>query len=121
MTKFRTLLRSLPFLFLVGCAGLQRDCAGCSASSLGADWIIVQYRADGETINCWQLRNASVANEHGSDGIWWTTDKGHLVHVGGWYNRVQVERNDWQGAAREVGVDLDRCKGGRYLPAKKPE
>ena len=114
----KSLFRSLPFLALVGCAGTQRSCNDSLAKTLGADWVVVQYKADGDPINCWQLRDASVANEQGSDGIWWASGSGHLIHVSGWYSRVQVNHGDWSGAAREVGVDLDRCKGGRYLLAK---
>lgn len=113
MTKFRWML---GLLFLTGCAGWSRSCAGCNAESFGADWIVVQYRMDGTPINCWQIRNKSVANEPQSDGIWWESEDGHLIHVSGHYNRVQVVRGDFKGAAKEVGIDLNKCPGGHYLP-----
>lgn len=102
------------FLFLVGCAGISRDCSSCNAESFGADWVVVQYRMDGEPLNCWQLHGKAVSNESGSDGIWWVSDGGHLVHISGQYNRVQVTGSGFEAAAKEVGVDLRRCVGGRY-------
>lgn len=109
-------LKLLPFLFLVvGCAGYQRSCASSCASNLGSDWIIVQYKADGNPINCWKLNNASVDNETGTDGIYWLEPSGHLVHVSGWYNRVQVQNSDFESAAKLVGVELSLCKNGKYI------
>jgi hypothetical protein len=105
-------------LLLMGCAGMSRDCSSCWASSTGGDWIIVQYRTDGTPINCWELRNSPVANEQGTDGIYWQDPGGHLVHISGWYNRVQVQGERWEEAARTLGIDDARCKGGVYLPAK---
>lgn len=102
---------------LVGCAGWQRSCSSCNAESFGSDWIVLQYGADGHPINCWELRNTSVDNEHGTDGIYWMESSGHLIHISGWYSRVQVNNNDWAGAAKAIGVDDARCKDGAYLPA----
>lgn len=31
------------------------------------------------------------------------------MHISGWYNRVQVSRGDFQGAARELAIDLATC------------
>ena len=101
-------------LLLAGCAGFERECSASCASAAGADWVVVQYRFDGEPINCWKLTNVGVSNEASSDGIFWKGRGGHLVHISGWYNRVQVERGDFEGAAREVGVELQQCVGGRY-------
>lgn len=109
----------LPIVLLAGCASVERDCASCNASSFGSDWIVVQFKTDGEPINCWRLPNVSMSNEQGSDGIYWQSPDGHLVHLSGWYNRVQVGSGNWKGAADALGVDLDRCTGGRYLPAKE--
>lgn len=102
-------------VFLLGCAGIQRDCSSCGAQSFGGDWIIVQYRADGTPMNCWKLRNAPVSNEEHSDGIYWQDRGGHLVHISGWYNRVQVQGERWDEAAMALGVDNHRCKSGVYL------
>ncbi len=106
MKKFN--LSFLGLLLLVGCAGASRDCSGCNAERFGADWIVVQYRMDGEPLNCWQLHGKAVANEVNSDGIWWVADSGHLVHISGHYNRVQVTGSDFEAAAKEVGIDLKR-------------
>jgi len=109
----KTYIKYIPFLFLFGCAGMARDCSSCSAESFGSDWIIIQYAFDGKPINCWQELNAAISNEPGSDGIYWEHGS-HLIHISGWYNRVQVFNKDFAGAARSVGVDLDRCTGGAY-------
>lgn len=112
----------LPLVFLAGCASLDRGCSSCSAQSFGADWIIVQYRMDGVPMNCWKLEATSVSNEQQSDGIYWKEPSGHLVHIAGWYNRVQVQGKNFAGAAKSIGIDLDRCKEGRYVaaPASSP-
>ena len=103
------------FLFITGCAGTQRDCSSNCASEYGGDWIIVQYRFDGSPINCWELKDTAVSNESGTDGIYWQDPNGHLVHISGWYNRVQVKNNRWDQAAKTLGVDDALCKDGVYL------
>ncbi len=108
-----------PILFLAGCAGLSRDCSSCMAGATGADWLVVQFKMDGEPINCWQLQNVSMSNEERSDGIFWQSVDGHLVHLSGWYNRVQVGNGGWKSAAAALGVDLERCTGGKYVPMEE--
>ncbi len=113
MNKF---LKILPFLFLFGCAGQQRGCASGIAQTFGGDWVVAQYRADGTPFNCWALKNTSIANEEHSDGVYWLdSSNGHLVHLSGWYNRVQVSGNDYASAAKLVGVEYSLCKNGRYV------
>ena len=102
-------------IFMIGCAGMQRSCASCNAENYGADWIVVTNGTDGKIINCWKLNNVSIANEEHSDGIYWQTTDHHLVHISGWYNRVQVYGGNFAAAAKTVDVDLARCPGGRYL------
>lgn len=109
-------LRYLPFLALLGCAGLQRDCSSCNAGSFGADWVVVQYRFDGTPINCWKLQNVGISNEEHSDGIFWQDPSGHLVHISGWYNRVQVNGGNFDAAATAIGVEMARCQNGTYKP-----
>ena len=100
---------------LTGCAGMQRSCSSCSAESFATDWVVVQYKYDGEPMNCWKLSNTSIANEQGSDGIYWVDSKTrNLVHISGWYNRVQVESGQWKEAADAIGIDLERCVSGKY-------
>ena len=106
-------LKYVPFLFLLGCASVSRDCASCNAENFGSDWIIIQYGFDGKPINCWQERNVAISNESTSDGIYWQHGS-HLIHISGWYNRVQVSNSDFEGEAKAVGVDLVRCQGGAY-------
>ena len=103
----------LCLVFVSACAGVQRDCSTCTAGSLGADWVSVQYANDGKAIACWKLDDVAVSNEEGSDGIFWLQG-GHLVHISGWYNRVQVDGGRYADAAKLLGVDLERCINGKY-------
>lgn len=109
-----TKARSFAFwsIFLLGCAGMDRECSQCGTEVHGANWLVVQLKTDGEISRCWRLSNLAVANEPHSDGIWWV-DSGEQVHISGWYNYVQV--SDWGIAARTLGVELNRCHGGKYL------
>lgn len=106
-------------LLLAGCASWERDCNSTVASSFGGDWIVLQYGFDGTPINCWKLPNTAITNETGTDGIYWLNPGGHLVHISGWYNRVQVSNGDYAGAAKSIGIELDRCVGGKYTNDKK--
>ena len=106
----------LFLLALCGCASWDRSCSSCSAETFGSDWIVLQYGYDGKPINCWKLGNTSITNEAQSDGIYWKAPEGHLVHVSGWYNRVQVDHNDYAGAAKQLGIDLNACSEGAYKP-----
>lgn len=99
---------------MIGCAGVSRSCSSDIATSFGGDWIIVQFGAGGLPFNCWKLPNTSVTNEQGSDGVYWLAPDGHLVHISGWYNRVQVDGGRWEQAAKSVGVELAKCAGGAY-------
>lgn len=103
-------LRALPFILLAGCAGQMRSCSAGMAERFGADWLIAQYKTDGTPLHCWRLPDTSVVNETGSDGIYWKDPRGHLVHISGWYNRVQVTGGDWAGAAASIGVDIGVCR-----------
>jgi len=109
----------LALILLTGCAGWERDCNSSVASSFGADWIVLQYGFDGTPINCWKLTNTGITNEQGTDGIYWQNPGGHLVHISGWYNRVQVSGGDFAGAAKSIGVEVERCTGGKYVTDKK--
>ncbi len=109
----------MSLLFLTACAGWQRDCNSSVASSFGGDWIVLQYGFDGTPINCWKLKDVGITNERGTDGIYWQDPAGHLVHISGWYNRVQVSNGDYAGAAKAIGINIDSCTGGKYVsPAK---
>jgi hypothetical protein len=111
---------TLLAIAMVGCAGWSRGCASWNAENFGADWIVIQQRmTDGEAFNCWILRNTSISSESGSDGIYWKdAATGHLVHIAGQYARVQVTDGRFKDAAVLVGVDADKCQGGRY-PSKE--
>jgi hypothetical protein len=106
-------------LSLTGCASFSRGMSSFSASNFGSNWIVVQYKFDGTPINCWKLHDAAITNETGSDGIFWKdTATGHLVHISGWYNRVQVSGDGYEEAARLVGVDIAACGNGKYPTGK---
>ncbi len=112
---FKNRANVLLFVFLAGCAGMSRSCASCKAENFGADWIVVQYKYDGVPMNCWRLADVSITNETSSDGIYWKdTRTGHLVHISGWYNRVQVFGANYRDAAVLLGIDLDQCDNGAY-------
>lgn len=105
----------LLFLVLSGCAGFWRGCADFRATNFGSDWVVVQYRYDGTAFHCWKLRDTSISNENSSDGIYWQDSKTrHLVHVSGWYNRVQVFGGDYDGAGALLGVEAAKCGNGHY-------
>ncbi len=116
MHKRSFLTYAILTLLFVGCAGWERNCSNCGNDAYGADWIIVQYKLDGQPMNCWKAPRTSVANEHASDGIYWQSQTGNLLHISGHYSRVQVLGGDYAGAAQELGIDINRCKAGRYLP-----
>lgn len=106
----RTIKRWWALAALVfGCAGQQRSCAGCNAENFGADWVVVQLRTDGTPFRCWALHDTSIGNEPHSDGIWWQSPGGHLVHISNLYNRVQVQGGDWNGAFTELGLSRATC------------
>lgn len=108
--KFNTRF-AFAAVLLLGCASTERECAQCGTEIHGADWLIVQLKADGEIRNCWQLHDLAVTNEPHSDGVWWVAG-GEQVHISGWYNYVQVA--NWNTAAATLGVNLAQCTGGRY-------
>ncbi len=111
---------ALAALLLTGCAGISRDCSSFGASNFGSDWIVVQYKNTGEPINCWKLTDTAINNETGTDGVFWKSPEGHLVHISGWYNRVQVDHADFEGAAVSLGIDITGCKSGKYVPKVTP-
>jgi hypothetical protein len=101
-------------MLLFSCVGIEKSCSSGCASSFGGDWIVVQFNTAGEPFNCWKMNGVSITNEEGSDGIWWKNSSSHLVHISGWYNRVQVKGGDWEAAAKAVGVELGKCGEGVY-------
>jgi hypothetical protein len=136
--NIKAIVLIILMLGLTACQGLDRGVSSFTASSFGANWIVVQYRFDGEPMNCWKLTDAAIENEAASDGIYWKDpSSGNLVHISGWYNRVQVtdkivtetrkarglevgptktERHEpeFEQAARLVGVDASLCGNGIY-------
>ncbi len=94
---------------LSGCAGFERGCYSAGAGAFGADWVIVQMDDRGIPYRCWTLENVSVSNEEHSDGIYWLSPDGHLVHISGHYNRVQVDGSRWNEAYRELGLTRELC------------
>lgn len=105
-------------MLFVGCAGTARNCSSCNATSFGADWIVVQMGMDGTPYRCWELRDTSIANEEGSDGIYWLSQDGNLVHISGHYNRVQVVRGRWDEAFAELGLTAATCRAVHERPVR---
>ena len=109
------MIKNLKKLFymtalLFGCAGTQRECSAMSAEEFGANWVVVQMDMGGRPFRCWKLTDVSIANEPHSDGVWWRSREGHLVHISGNYNRVQVNGNNWRTAFSEVGLTEQTCR-----------
>lgn len=96
-------------VLFVGCAGMGRSCSSCNAESFGANWVVAQMDLSGKPFRCWELHGVSITNESGSDGIYWKSESGHLVHLSGTYNRVQVNGDDWDGAFKELGLTRQSC------------
>lgn len=117
---FRLIAAFCALGLLLGCAGFDREWKSGCAEHLGSDWIIVQYAVDGHPFAAWKLVKTSVSNEKNSDGIYWADEQtGHLVHISGWYNRVQVQNGRFDEAAKLLGVDLNQIGNGKY-PRENP-
>lgn len=99
-----------------GCAGWARGCSANMAEGFGSDWIVVQYSGMGEPFRCWELHGVSVANEDHSDGLYWQSTDGHLIHISGFYNRVQVSSSEWDSAYSELGLTRERCTEIQHHP-----
>jgi hypothetical protein len=115
-TELRRALKvSLICVLVAGCAGMNRSCSNEVAENFGADWIVVKRDMSGHAFECWRLSNTSIANEPSSDGIHWAQGVlGHMVHISGWYDRVQVQRDDYEGAGRLIGIEASKCDSGIY-------
>lgn len=112
-----TLRRVVLIGFLVmssACAAMQKSCSQAGASTFGSDWIVVQFDQSGHPFNCWKLRGAVVESSGGGNVDWKDTATGHLVHITGWENRVQVSNGDFASAARLLAVDDALCADGHY-------
>lgn len=72
-----------------GPAGMKTTLLGWTASAYGSDWLIVQYAQSGCVITHWNLKNEAVQNEDRSDGIYFVTEEGAVVHLSGHYAYVQ--------------------------------
>lgn len=112
--KIRRLALVVAVMFLTGCASFNKGCASFKAGSFGSDWVVVQYRADGTAFHCWKLRGASVTGSQGGNIDWQDPRNGHLVHITGWENRVQVIGGDYDTAASLLGVEAVKCGNGVY-------
>lgn len=104
--KFKHLVLAIA---LTGCAGMERGCSSTVAESFGADWVIVKTDFSGKAYRCWVLEDTSVTNEQASDGIYWKSESGQLVHISGFYDRVQVTHGDWPAAFKELGITKEEC------------
>lgn len=107
-------------LFLTGCAFVDRACSSCAASAVGSDWVVVKNDLYGKPFRCWMLKDVSMASETNSDGVYWKSPEGHLVHISGNYDYVQVQGGDspagegseldgWDVALSELGLTKAGC------------
>lgn len=103
-------------LLITGCASFNRSCSSSVTQTFGGDWMITQVGMDGTPFNCWKLNNISLTTDDNGGGEiqWLDQETGHLIHINGWHNQVQVAHGDWAGAARELGVNEAQCRHGRY-------
>lgn len=99
---------------------MSKDCSQWVASDFGGDWMVVQYAFDGRPFHCWKLRDAAVDSEQGGNLNWKDPGNGHLVHVTGWENRVQVINGDFETAAKLLGVEASQCNNGVYPSSPAP-
>lgn len=111
----RRLWLGFLLLAITGCAGWNKTCSQVGASNFGSNWIVAQYDMSGRPFHCWKLQNVSLKSGQGGNVDWQeTSGSNHLVYITGWENRVQVNRGDWTGAGRIIGVDADKCGNGVY-------
>ena len=104
--------------FTAACAGMNKMCSQTGASMFGSDWIVAQYDFNGKPFHCWKLRNAAVDSSEGGNVDWKDPNGGHLVHLTGWENRVQVKDGDFVGAGQLIGIDANQCANGIYSTVK---
>lgn len=97
-------------LMLTGCAGVQRDCRGCSSEVGGANWLVVQYTMSGSVLHCWKLDNVAMENEPHSDGIYWEESGGNVVHISNLYNAVQLNGSNWDAAEQRLNLTAKDCQ-----------
>lgn len=103
-------LMGLMLLTVASCDGFARGCSSEMAENFGADWIVAQRKYDGSVLHCWRLKDVSITNEPGSDGIYWQGADGNLIHISGWYDRVQISGEKWVAGAASIGVALTECQ-----------
>ena len=96
-------------LMCAGPAGLKTGLSSWQASAYGSDWLVVQYAQSGCTIATWELRDEAIKNEGDSDGIYFVSEGGAVVHLSGHY--VYVQSPTPKEAAQLLG--LGPCGGAR--------
>lgn len=102
-------LVSMVLLFLMGVvacmgpAGLKTQMSGWSASAYGSDWLVVQYAQSGCVISSWELKDEAIQNETSSDGIFFVSEDGSVVHLSGHYVYVQSPGVKTEEALRGLG------------------
>ena len=83
---------------VTSCTSLSREVSRLTATSFGADYIVVKRDMLGKPFLCWKLKNVTVTSERTSDGIYWQHPTGHLIHISGNYDYVQVKHGDYDSA-----------------------
>jgi hypothetical protein len=91
-------------MLCVGPAGIKTQMSGWSASAYGSDWLVVQYAQSGCVIASWELENEAIQNEGSSDGIYFVTEEGPVVHLSGHYTYAQDPN-----AITRIDLLAERC------------
>lgn len=91
-----------------GPAGIKTAFSGWKASAYGSDWLVVQYAQSGCVITHWELENEAVQNETSSDGIFFVTEDGPVVHLSGHYAYVQDPKPQVKADLLAVGLCSDQ-------------
>ena len=86
-----------------GPAGIKTKFLSWNASAYGSDWLVVQYAQNGCVITSWELEDEAIRNEKDSDGIYFVTEEGPVVHLSGHYIYVQSPNEESSGRLLRTG------------------
>lgn len=88
------ILFGIGVIACMGPAGVKTSLSGWYASGYGSDWLVVQYAQSGCVIHSWDLQSEAIKNEGSSDGIYFVTEEGPVVHLSGHYTYIQNPTKD---------------------------
>jgi hypothetical protein len=80
----------LMIVLLVGPIRLANNFRSWKATAYGSEWLVIQYTSQGDVNMFWDLKSpSSVCSESHSDGIYFTTTEGTIVHLSNFYIYAQ--------------------------------